>query len=116
MGDYHTMQRRQLLRILMSYYDSPTSDNRTRRQVLKVSKLRCVSCRNNTALWSQFTRENLTVDCLISGLFCACFTSEALLYHSFTSEALLYHSFTSEALLYHSFTSEALLYHSFTTV
>ncbi|CAK8685891.1 unnamed protein product [Clavelina lepadiformis] len=44
MSDYKTIERRQLFRILMSYTESPTSDNFTRQQVLqiivKASKIR----------------------------------------------------------------------------
>nr|CAB3267531.1 nucleolar pre-ribosomal-associated protein 1 [Phallusia mammillata] len=44
MGDYHVTQSRQLLRILMTYYASPTSDNKTRAQVLQVLE-RCCAIR-----------------------------------------------------------------------
>nr|XP_018667840.1 nucleolar pre-ribosomal-associated protein 1 isoform X2 [Ciona intestinalis] len=41
MGDFHTLERRQLLRILQTFYSSPTSDNYTRRQVMQVIKKCC---------------------------------------------------------------------------
>ncbi|XP_078485686.1 nucleolar pre-ribosomal-associated protein 1 isoform X2 [Ciona intestinalis] len=41
MGDFHTLERRQLLRILQTFYSSPTSDNYTRRQVMQVIEKCC---------------------------------------------------------------------------